>query len=371
MAMDVCYLCPACGNTLGMDAVAWRCPCGGTLELSPPAPFGPVDVDTAEPGFWRYARALPGIDDVSRLRLGEMMTPLVSTGCLGTPCQLKLDYLLPTGSYKDRGAGPMMALLRRLGVREVLEDSSGNAGAAAAAYAAASGIRCAIYTPAQNSPAKLAQIRAYGATLVPVDGDRAAVAEAALVAAGSTFYASHNHHPIFLAGVATLGLELWEQGGFSLPDHVVVPAGYGSLVLGLARARAALGTRWPRIHAVQSDAYSAVTRSMTAGSHDVEPFGSAETLAEGIACRCPVRGAAVLRALRESGGSAISVPDHEIRDALLRLARSGFYVEPTSAAAAAGLVRLVRAGVIGAGERAVVVLTGSGLKASQRIAQLI
>jgi threonine synthase len=329
-------------------------------------------VDGAEPGLWRYAAALPDIDPGHRPRLGEVVTPLVATGCLGAACELKLDHLMPTGSYKDRGAAVLVGLLRQAGVPEILEDSSGNAGAAIAAYAARAGMGCTIYSPAGNSPAKLAQVRAYGAELVTVEGDRAATAEAALAAAGRTFYASHNRHPAFVAGVSTLGFELWEQGGFSLPDHVVVPVGYGSLVLGLDRAFGALaGPRPPRIHAVQSEAYPAIARALEAGAADVEAAGGGPTLAEGIASRRPVRGPAVLRALRASGGGAVTVSDGEVAGALRTLARVGFLVEPTSAAAAAGFVRLVRSGRIAPGERAVVLLTGSGLKAGQRIAELL
>src|SRR5579859_3343803 len=196
------YLCAECGDGTDDREPVWRCPgCGGLLELMPPAAFGPGDVEPGEPGFWRYARALPDLAESDRLHLGESMTPLLASGCLGPIAHLKLDHLLPTGSYKDRGAAVLVAHLRRLGVAELLEDSSGNAGAALAAHAAAAGLGCVIYAPAGTSAGKLAQIRAHGARLVSVEGDRAAVARAAEEAAGTTFYASHNRHPVFVQGV--------------------------------------------------------------------------------------------------------------------------------------------------------------------------
>jgi threonine synthase len=370
------YVCVRCGRRLGEDLAVWRCPCGGLLELAPPGPFAREQVVAGEPGLWRYAAALPAVAAADRLRLGEVLTPLVPADLGGLPVLLKLDHLLPTGSYKDRGAAVLMSRLRTLGVTEVVEDSSGNAGAAIAAYSAAAGIDCTILTPATNSPAKLAQIRAYGAHLVPVPGDRAAVAAAALERAEATFYASHNRQPLFLAGVATVGFEIWEQLGHRAPGSVIVPAGHGSLVLGLARAFEALRAAGaietlPEIHAVQSEAFPALASALRSGAMDIEATGGeAPTLAEGIACREPIRGRAVLAALRASGGGAFTVTETEIRDALLGLARSGFYVEPTGAVAAAGLRRLASGGGVPPGPT-VVVLTGSGLKAGARIAELM
>jgi threonine synthase len=234
---------------------------------------------------------------------------------------------------------------------------------------------CTILTPAASSPAKLTQVRAYGARLVAVPGDRAAVAAAALERAGTTFYASHNRQPLFLAGVATLGFELWEQLGHRAPAAVVVPAGYGSLVLGLSRAFEALRAGGaiaapPAIHAVQSEAFPALATAFRTGATDTRAAGGAsETLAEGIACREPIRGRAVISALRATGGSAFTVTEAEIRDAVVELARSGFYVEPTGAVAVAGLRRLPRPAELSG--PVVAVLTGSGLKAGPRIEELL
>jgi threonine synthase len=370
------FACAACGAGSGVEQAAWRCACGGPLELAEAAPFSRAAIDDAEPSFWRYARALPPLDPRHRVRLGEAVTPLLALELPAGRAVLKLDYLFPTGSYKDRGLAVLVSWLRSLRIRSVVEDSSGNAGAALAAYTAAAGIECTIYVPASNSPGKLAQAAAYGAELVPIAGDRAAVADAALRAAATRFYASHNRCPMFLAGVATLGFELVEQLGWRAPDHVVVPAGYGSLVLGLHwafRALVAGGVLGglPRLHAVQTAAYPALAAAWAGGADEVDARGGGPTLAEGIACRRPLRGRALLRAIRESRGTVTSVGDDETLEALRALVRRGVYVEPTSAVAAAGHARLATDGTIAPTETVVVVLTGSGLKAATTIGDLL
>jgi threonine synthase len=365
--------CSSCGRSTGMDDPAWRCTCGGVLELEPPPPFSRDSIVTSEPGFWRYAAALPPLAPRERLRLGEVVTPLVEAQLHGFSVLLKLDYMLPSASYKDRGAAVLMSVLRKQGVTRVFDDSSGNAGAAAAAYAAAAGIDCTILVPAQNSPGKLAQISAYGAHLVAIEGSRAAVAEAAMKRANTSFYASHVWHPVYPAGVATLGFEIWEQLGYRAPSAIFVPAGQGSLVLGLARAYEALSRggqidTLPAIFAVQSRAFPALARSFEVVEKNADGTDELfETVAEGIACREPLREHVVVDALRKSSGRAIVVSDREITDALTTLVRSGFYVEPTGAVAAAGLGR---ARLNKSAGPVVVVLTGSGLKANKQIADM-
>jgi threonine synthase len=368
------HLCTRCGVVYSEDAAIWRCECGGLLELGEPAAFSVADIDVDEPGLWRYAAALPTIATSDRLRLGETTTPL--TRNQNVEAWLKLDYLFPTGSYKDRGSAVLLSKLSTQKIPEVIEDSSGNAGASIAAYCAAGGIVCNIFVPSLASPAKLAQIRAYGARLLPIAGDRSSVAEAAVEASSRTFYASHNWHPAFVAGVSTLGFELWEQFAYRSPDAIILPCGHGSLVLGVARAFQALKlsgsvSRVPRIFAIQAAAFPAIADAFAGHLRFPRPKQLGTTVAEGIACRVPVRGAAVLRALRWSRGKAISVAEDEIESALVHLLKRGYYVEPTSATALAGLRKLLASGDISPVQENVVVLTGSGLKAPAAIAAII
>jgi threonine synthase len=367
-SMNASYVCSVCRAEFPLDVAIWRCAqCGGVLELLAPQAFTEQDLATDEPGLWRYANAMPPLPAQARVRLGEVMTPLVVNERI--EASLKVDYLLPSGSYKDRGSAVLISRLRHLGIGDVIEDSSGNAGSSIAAYSAAAGLRCQVFVPAANSPDKLAQIKAYGAKLVAVDGDRSA---------RTHFYASHNWHPDFHAGVSSLGFEIWEQCGRRAPEAVVVPCGHGSLVLGVYRAFAALllggaVSRLPKIFAIQSEAYSPLARAWAQRlqmTPSVQELGG--TIAEGIATRVPLRGEAVLQALRESRGAAIAVSESDIRAALVTLVRIGYYVEPTSAAALAGLIRLrERALLSGKASSVVVVLTGNGLKTGGRIAEVI
>src|SRR3984885_2818934 len=227
--------CAACGRSYGLDELAWRCDgCGGVLDL---AGFNPVVPPVSvlaqrRPTLWRYAEALP-IDEPADISLGEGMTPLV-TAPEDPGVMLKVDYLMPSGSFKDRGAVLLAALARRLGVPRMVADSSGNAGTAVAAYAARAAIPCEVYVPAATSAGKVAQLRAYGATVRQIPGSREDTADAAADAADQpgTFYASHVYHPFFLQGMKTYAFELWEQLGGRLPATLVLPVGNGTLVLG-------------------------------------------------------------------------------------------------------------------------------------------
>jgi threonine synthase len=304
------------------------------------------------------------------------MTPLIPRTLHGARVLLKCDWMHPTGSFKDRGASVMLSLLRVQGINHVLEDSSGNGGAAVAGYAAAGGMRATIMTPASTSPGKTVQMRAYGAEIRLIPGTRQDTADAALREAASIFYASHNWHPFFLQGTKTLAYELWEDLGFRAPDNIITPCGAGSNVLGCAIGfaellRAGEITRLPRIFAVQPMNCGPIAAAFLANS-DAEVATLLEpTIAEGTAIAKPLRRREVIAVLRESHGGAVLVSEADIEAALFDLARTGVYVEPTSAQVAAALRSLLAAGTIGPEETTILVLTGSGLKATSRIAGLM
>ena len=225
------YLDPRSGRTWPLDQPRWCGDDGAPLMLSPMPGIGRDDIEASERSLWRYRAALPPLagDPIS---MGEGRTPLVPRAVSGATALLKCEWFMPTGSFKDRGASVMLSLLRAQGIGEVLEDSSGNGGAAVAAYAAAGRMRAKILVPEATSPAKTVQARASGATIELVPGTRQDCADEALRQAASVFYASHNWHPFFLQGTKTLAYELWEDLGFAAPDNVVVPCGAGSNVLG-------------------------------------------------------------------------------------------------------------------------------------------
>ncbi|MBX3665499.1 MAG: threonine synthase [Burkholderiales bacterium] len=324
---------------------------------------------------WRYARAID-VDADSAVSLGEGSTPLLGRTWNGVPVQFKLEFMMPTGSFKDRGMTVMVSYLKSRGIDHVLEDSSGNAGASLSAYAAAAGMRCRILVPETASYPKIAQIAACGADVVTVHGSRQDVADAALRMSGEIFYASHNWQPFFVEGTKTLAYELWEQLGFRAPDNVITPLGYGSNVLGLDRGfdellRNGEIAKRPRIFGVQAANCAPCHATWKSGGERPVPVTVTPTVAEGIASSQPTRLREVVRAVRRSDGAIAAVSEAEIVGALSALARMGLYVEPTCAAAAAGLSQWLAAGTIRRDEVTIVVLTGSGLKSSERIGQLL
>jgi threonine synthase len=369
------YVDPSTGQTYPLSEARWRADNGHYLNLAPGRGITRRDIDPGQRSIWRYARGLL-IGAEHAVSLGEGWTPLLPGQWHGAPVQYKLEFMMPTGSFKDRGTTVLVSYLKSRGVRRVLEDSSGNAGASLAAYAAAAGLACRILVPETASYPKIAQIAACGAEVVTIKGSRQDVAEAALAQSAEIFYASHNWQPFFVEGTKTLAWELWEQGGFRAPDNLVVPLGYGSNVLGAERGfdelvRAGEITRRPRLFGVQAARCAPYAAAFRAGVEHLVAAEIAPTVAEGIATPRPTRVAEVLRAVRDTGGTIVAVEEAEIVAALAELARLGLYVEPTAAAAAAGLTRLLASGVVRPQEQTVLVLTGSGLKASATVGDLL
>ena len=366
------YINPRSGASWSVADPVWKAPDdGGYVNLTPGAGLTPDDIDTSEHSLWRYARAvrLPRPPEVT---LGAGWTPLLAAEWDGVPVRLKADYLMVSGSFKDRGTAVMLKYLKQAGVRSILEDSSGNAGASAATYAAALGLQCRIFVPAAAPAAKKIQMAAMGAEVVAIDGSRDDVANAALAEADSTFYAAHNHQPFFLEGTKTLAFELWEQFGFRAPDCVVAPLGQGSNIMGSHIGFAELLAcgqidRLPRIYAVQAANCAPYHQAFRSGADTPATFPATPTIADGIASATPVRLREVLAAVRESNGATLTVTEEEIVAALAKLGRRGYFVEPTSATAGAGLSKLLAGGAIRDGETVAVVLTGSGLKAVEKI----
>lgn len=327
--------CAACGARPA--GPAWRCPaCGGLLEFEPEA--GPPSLRLEPPPYaaarwpweasiWRWEPLLPRVPAAARVTLGEGGTPLVPLAAEGEAAPeedglwLKLDFLQPTGSFKDRGAAFLVSYLKAQGVREVRDDSSGNAGVALAAYAARAGLGCHVFVPAGSSEGKRAQLRLFGAVAHAVEGGRAAARQAAQAEEAPGFYASHNWHPAFLAGLETLGYELAaEVASLVAPGgrwHALVPAGHGSLVLALGRAwerlappggGAPAAAGWaapPAIWAVQAEGDAPLALALEEGLPEPSPrllaAARRPTAAEGIAGAHPVRAA---RCWRTCAGAA-------------------------------------------------------------------
>ena len=326
-----------------------------------------------------------GDDPADRVTLGEGMTPLVAAdgagsdaggGSDGWSAEFKLEYVFPTGSFKDRGATTTLTRARELGVERVVEDSSGNAGAAIATYAARAGIDAAVYVPADAKESKLRAIRRAGAEPVRIEGSRADVTAACVAAlggggtdggsGGSAWYASHAWNPAFFEGTATVAYEIAAQRGWEAPDAVVTPLGHGTLFLGAYRGfrrleRAGWIDAVPRLFGAQAAGVAPIVRELH-GPAAADPDGRVNAAADGIQIAEPVRRAEILDAVAETGSDALAVTEAAAERELDRLHRAGFYTEPTCAVAPAALRELRERGVIGRDDDVVVPLTGSGLK---------
>jgi len=374
--------CRDCGRTYAASAdEPWRCDCGHPLDYaepslpdrgSAPAPKA-LDRDL---GLWAFQSFLP---EAPLVTLGEGFTPLVEAD--DWDAAFKLEYLFPTGSFKDRGATTTLSRAAALGVDKVVEDSSGNAGAAIATYAARAGIDADVYVPDDVKQSKLVAIQRAGARPVRIEGDREDVTEACVAAAseGDAYYASHAWNPAFYAGTATLAHEIAAQRSWSAPDAVVLPLGHGTLFLGAYRGFRALREagyvdRMPRLLAGQAAGYAPIATELHAADDEDEPgnrlttaLDSAEDvptneIADGIQITEPARENQLFDAIADSGGDAIAIDGDAVEGELDRLHRAGFYVEPTSAVATAALREYRRRGVVAPDDDVVVPLTGSGMK---------
>ncbi len=358
--------CVNCRQTYPLNTRHWHCQCGGVFELKDGPGFVRDAIRRKEPSLWRYRAMLPLDQDEHIISLGEGFTPLVETDVYGLKVHCKVEFLSPTGSFKDRGTAVLVSVLNSLDIETVVDDSSGNAGASLAAYAARAGMTSEIYVPAGASSSKRAQIAIYGARLITVDGSRQETALAAQkTAAGNAYYASHYYNPFTLQGLKTIAYEIWEQLGERSPDNLVLPVGHGTLLLGAYQGfmdlfEAGLIDQLPRLFAVQALGCAPIYEAHLQGADEVSPLKEGETLAEGIRIPYPVRGRQILTAIRRTGGSVLAVDDEQIARAQRELARRGFYVEFTSAAPVAALQELRN--TITADQVTVVPLTGSGFK---------
>lgn len=309
----------------------------------------------------------------STISLGEGNTPIIHLKRLGDHLGLsnlfgKLEFMNPTGSFKDRGSALLVTMLKKANIDKVAEDSSGNAGASIAAYCAKAGIQATIFAPASAPRTKLEQIAFYGALIRMVDGTREQVTQTCkqFCEETNTIYASHNLNPFFIEGTRSFGYEVTSQM-ITPPDHILFPVGNGSLLIGAWKeyssnnANIPAGTM-PRLHCIQSQSCMPIViahNSESWMSSDQKPI----TVAGGIAVENPPRLQQVLQALEESKGRAVAVKENDIiRWHKYLSLEEGMFVEPTSAAPLAGLERLLQEGEILPKDRILIPLTGFGFK---------
>lgn len=362
------FICNHCGTTYEVTLTRWKCDCGGVLNIDKPMPvIDPAAWDHYPNSLWRYVETMPLSSDATMweaVTMGEGQSPLIVLDPAEPETYVKVDYMMPTLSFKDRGAVVLMAKARELGASKVIADSSGNAGTAIAAYAARCGISCDIYLRAGTSPKKVAQVQAHGAGIQEVNGTREDVAAAAqqAVTDEGAFYASHVYNPYFYEGTKTYAYELYEQLG-KAPNTVIVPVGNGTLLLGVYAGfqellANQLITHMPKIVAVQAEQCAPLVEAYHHGWKTAAPVQNQGTLAEGIAIAAPARSQQILEAVRQTNGTFMTITEDEIGEARDILSGNGFYVEVTSAVNYAAYAKYAKA----PGETIVVSLCGAGIK---------
>jgi threonine synthase len=334
------------------------------------------------PTLWRYHEMLPVRDSASIVSLGEGMTPLLPLprygARIGVPGLLMKDEgLIPTGSFKARGAAVGVSRAAELGVKGVAMPTNGNAGAAWAVYAARAGLRCLIAMPVAAPPITRTECVAAGAELHLVDGligDAGRLINAAVRERGGYQEVSTLREPYRLEGKKTMGYEIAEQLGWQVPDVILYPTGGGVGLIGIHKALREMqelgwiGDRLPRLVAVQATGCAPIVRAFEQGADVSEPFPDAATVAFGITVPKALGDFLVLRAVRETGGTAIAVDDEATLAEQRRLAADeGAFICPEGAACLAAARDLRDSGFIRASDRVVVLNTGTGLKYPETI----
>lgn len=359
------YICSKCGATADVSTRAPKCGCGGLWKLDyTPTAFDPALIDKSCWGLFRYRAFMPLIDESWRqITLGEGMTPVVP---FDDDLMLKMDYFMPTLSFKDRGAAVLIAHCKAIGVDSVVQDSSGNAGNSVAAYCAKAGIDCEIFVPEGTSPKKIDMIRAHGASVNIVPGSRdhcADVCRAKVDSAGK-YYANHVYNPFFYEGTKTYIYEIFEQLG-RIPQNIFVPLGNGTLFIGVIKAleeflAAGILDGMPNVVALQSEHCAPIATAAQQGLAAPAAVTVSPTLAEGIAIGVPMRGEEILGYIKKYHCKVILAPEDKILAARSALAKKGIYCEHTTAANYAAYLHYCS--LYGKTPDSIIPMCGAGLK---------
>ena len=372
--------CSACVpiRTRAADGLPGVCESCGAPYLvryaTPPGPGAKALLRERPWTMWRYLEWLPLAVGESPVTLGEGGTPLLNAQRLGARCGfeelwIKEEGINPTGSFKARGLAAAVTRAVLGGARQFVVPTAGNAGVALAAYATRAGVQARVYAPRVTPQTILAQIRAFGGDLVLLDGHIGDCGTAARGFAAETgaIDVSTLREPYRIEGKKTLGLELAEQLGWTLPDAIVYPTGGGTGLIGMWKAFQELRANgWvdgvlPRMYSVQAAGCAPVIRAFETGADRCTPWPDPQTVAAGLRVPGPLGDRLMLRALRESGGGAVAVSDEALTTAAQELQTvEGVDAAPEGGAALAGAGELLRRGAIKPGERVVVFNTGAG-----------
>lgn len=357
--------CTVCGKA-AKSLLDYKCACcGNPLDIRIEKAFSEKEIRRKDYSVWRYAQFFPYVNAEEIVTLGEGWTPLVK---FSGNVYFKLENLNPTGSFKDRGSTVLISAIhkqvKRLG-DFISEDSSGNAGASIAAYAARASLKAKIYVPEGVSGPKFNQIKFYGADVVKVPGTRSRVAEEAQKPEKGKFYVGHILHPIFRDGIRSLAYEIAEKFEWKPPARVYLPVSAGTLLLGVVN-----GFK----HLAESGAIESVPKIVACQTRQVSPLyhrykglpyhppEKIDSIADALVSTNPPFLELMVKELRAVGGDVVIVEEGEILQAFKKLAGEGFFVEPSSAVAYAAYRKQLQTGEVARGEKNLVVLTGMGLK---------
>jgi threonine synthase len=373
--------CPACGASTDLSAPRAICPsCGQPLVAR--YDLARIRAEVPRDGLarfgtdlWRYRAVLPFAPDFPAVRLGEGGTPLLPMPRLArdtgvAELWLKDEAGNPTQSFKARGLALAVNGAVAFQQRGIALPSAGNAGSAAAAYAAAAGIACRITVPDDTPEAFILEQRALGAEvkLVPGTISDAGRALAEWAPAREWWNVATFKEPFRLEGKKTLGYEIAEQSAWRSPEVILYPTGGGTGLVGMWRAFVEMielgwmSPPMPRLVSVQVEGCAPIVRAYAAGAERSEPWRDARTIAAGLRVPAPFADRLILRAIHESGGTAVAVPEEDMLDGMLDLSAEGCFACPEGGATVAALRMLVRSGEVARGARVVVYNTGSGLK---------
>ncbi|MDW5564273.1 MAG: threonine synthase [Methanomassiliicoccus sp.] len=348
------FRCTKCGTEF-RDFRYTCARCDSALLLEDP----PMSWDPKGAGMWRYRSMIPVTMSIS---LYEGSSPLIRRRDSEEEVYLKVEGDNPTGSFKDRGTSVVISDAYNRGFRTTTVASTGNMGASVAAYSAYANLSSKVFIPTGIPEEKVAQITAYGAELVPVEGGFAeAVRRARQEADSGAYLASTGLNPYFIEGLKSIAFELFEQMG--VPDKIVVPTGTGGILTSIFkgfRELKALGVtdRLPQMIAVQSSEVAPIVDAWRNRTEPTPPPPMATTIASAILVKSPFNGLSAIEALNRSGGYGLTVTDHQIVQAVRDLGKEGIFAEPAAAAPLAALGQIDRR----SDDRIVLVVTGSGLK---------
>ena len=326
--------------------------------------------------MWRYFEVMPVLDPANVITLGEGFTPIFKAERLGAAMgcsnlHIKDEGVNPTASFKARGLSAAVSKAKELGITKITMPSAGNAAGAMTSYAAKGGIEAFVVMPKDAPEANRKEVEITGGELTLIDGliSDAGVMSRERAAREGLFDISTLQEPYRVEGKKTMGYEIAEQMGWTLPDAIIYPTGGGTGIVGMWKAfdemesMGWIGPERPRMFAVQSEGCAPIVRAFEQGTEFAEPWQNADTIAAGIRVPSAIGDYLILGAIRDSEGGALTVSDDEILDYMGRVARlEGMFVCPEGAATAAALEKLLATEQLGADQRILLLNTGSGLK---------